>query len=652
MQPQVPSITYFWTSDRYRTLMKNGLWSLVRSPNTSNQLISTVCHTKRSPAMFKTFWSSGSINSQDELLCRMDSEERAARFRHAARGLEMAMNDDVVQAESIFRVYDDVFHQAGRAFVVFFQAALSFDKEEMRASSDLLEATLTKLDTELSCATADPGSRFPPGSDFNCCIANVLLQLAIVGFLSGHISDAIRAAFRLKRAYNIFQLLHTHMHKTGVNIASLKHISESTECAINSYPGKHPDNQEHTAENTNLSFTDFCVACGTNAGFGILSLVVSLMPPRMARILRIIGFTGNTEDALSTLWDVVNAPNMYGAIALLCMFAYYGGLLALCDITEGTDAALQTLSMILDGARTRYPASAIWMLQTAKLKQQGGNIYGCIDILMVLKVTPEMKQVEALRQYELGISYLLTLQWQKAADQFILVEQMNDWSKSLYHFIIGACYVELYLTTGLKTQAKDAQFHLIKASNIYKRKFMGKELPLEVYVKRKVLKWQSRSPNKLLLDGISFSPILEYFHLFNFWRYMHNDAREQCQKIAARPGAFEDTLDERLPRQLVACAIRRNTKDWTCFDIIGPCSSISKGAYHGLAFPETWAIPYAQYEYAACFWHKQGIAAEAEVRHWLEKAMKFGESEHGQRLAIRLSTALRTLDRAKADVSN
>lgn len=43
------------------------------------------------------------------------------------------------------------------------------------------------------------------------------------------------------------------------------------------------------------------------------------------------------------------------------------------------------------------------------------------------------------------------------------------------------------------------------------------------------------------------------------------------------------------------------------------------------------------------------MRSESEVRYWIEKAKSFGESELGQRLSIRLSTALNTLEQAKVE---
>lgn len=604
--------------------------------------------------IFRKIWARGEETPLPGALSQMTIQEQAARLRHATSGLESAMNDDILRAEAIFQAHDDCFHDTGKVLLAFFEAALAFDKKEIIACAALLDRTLARLENELSCSKPDTESKLPAGSEFSCCIATVLLQLTITGFMSGSIGDAMKAVFRLKRAYRISQTLYNHMLEVHVNMTMCAAVTyrtlgdKSAEVLLGESQAGKPLARDGSID-AKLSEKDMCIASAATTGYGLLSLMISLIPASVSRILSIVGFHNDKEESLALLRDAVNAPNLQGAITLLALLTYYGGILALADISEDTAPNLKRLSSYLVAVRCRYPQGAIWRLQEAKLEQLQGNVTSCIGSLEALKITPQMKQIEVLRVYELGVSYLLTFQWQKAADQFTIVEQLNDWSRSQYHFIIGACHLELYFATKVDMHTEKAERHLVRAAKECKRKIMGREVPLEVYVKHKVAKWQSRSLGNPLIDGISMSPIFEYFHLFNFWTHMQNDTRGQCLRLLSRQDSMPDSFDDQLSRQLVTCAIKRNMQDWTCFEIINHCSTVMKSAYKAIPYTETWAIPYAQYEHAVCYWNRDGIKSRSDIRHWLEKATSFGESEHGQRLAIRLNTATDTLNRAEVD---
>lgn len=614
--------------------------------------------------MLSRLWGASPAEPPQRSLSRMGFVERSERLRKALKALEMVMNDDVPGAKAILEEHDDAFYLTARASTAFYQAALSFNKNDLIVSADQLRKALGTLEIEYSYATLDFVSQFPRGSEYECSIANTLLQLAIIGFLSESVGESMKAVFKLKRAYKIFSTLYGHMKEHGVYIPleddsqlrpdadnsqlrrAASMISAQESVTLKHINTSHMD--QATGVHTTLNSIDYFVACNITSGYGLLSLIISLVPPTVSRVLSIVGFLGDRQDALSVYWKGAFAANFQGSIALLALLTYYGGLMAMCDIGENTDTQLAQLNPMLISARSRYPASAIWALQSAKMQQQSGDMNGSIDVLQSLTSKSNTKQIESLRCFELGNSYLLTLQWERAVDCFTRLEQANDWSKSHYHFVIGSCFTELYRATNSQEYATKADYHLLTATTSSKRKIMGKSNPLEVYMKRKVTKWQTRSKNHGLISGMTVSPILEYFHLFNFWKRMTRNSQESCLKIAGVRGSIDDSADDTLSRQLMVSALQRNLKDWTCFDTIRPASLLSRNDLRD-AHAEIWALPWVYYEQAACWWSRDGMRSESEVRYWIEKAKSFGESELGQRLSIRLSTALNTLEQAKVE---
>ena len=254
-----------------------------------------------------------------------------------------------------------------------------------------------------------------------------------------------------------------------------------------------------------------------------------------------------------------------------------------------------------------------------------------------------MKQVEAWRMYDLAFAYLTTLQWQKAADCFVKVEAGSEWSKGMYHYLIGSCYYELYIETKDSEYARKADERLSRVSaETGKKKVMGKELPMELFIRRKCAKWQTRC-GKGMVQGITVSPIMEMCHIYNLWKKMTNELRVECQGLVQRHGSLEDSQDDQLTRQLLTAALQRHMKDWKAFDSIAPATSNTRATFTDIPHAETWAIPYAYHEQAACYWARDGMSAAAEIRSWLEKVKHFGESEFEDALSMKLTTAQQAL---------
>lgn len=605
--------------------------------------------------MLKRFW--GRDVGSSVSLVSMTVDAREGRLLNASKALEMLMDEDFEGADIILGEHDDAFHLAGRALSLFIKAISSFDKEEITDATRHLEIALAACESEASHTKTLPDSRFTGGSELGVTIALLLLQLSITGFMSESMTEAVKAVWKMRRSYNILYGLNHHLTIHNITLDTKHNVHTPSEKfgEVGNSDKVDPGDRRVKRVTTNqlnlaagmhseLGQTDHFVACSTLAGYGMISLIISITPPAVSRILSVIGFKGSKVQALEDLWAVADAPNILGAMALLGLLSYHVAIAASCDIMPDETVQNKRLSDVLDATIARYPNSTIFKLQKAKLLGQIGNLQTSITLLETITADSQLKQVRTLKLYDLGFAYIATQQWEKAIDRFTSIESKDIWSKAVFHYIVGSCFVELYRDTGDTVFADQAQIHLQEApGEAGKKKVMGKELSLEVYIKRKVSKWRVRAAGKPFVEVITVSPILEFCHLFNYWKKMGHNQQLRCLALLGRSSKTADTLDDRLTRLLVSASLKRRSSNWQALEDLAEATSISLPELKSAPHTEIWAVPFTYYEYAACLWQRDGRKNFTEVRKWLEKAKNFGSSEMDQLLAVRLTVALQTI---------
>jgi len=93
--------------------------------------------------------------------------------------------------------------------------------------------------------------------------------------------------------------------------------------------------------------------------------------------------------------------------------------------------------------------------------------------------TSVFPQADALLVFELAWVYLSQRRYENAAKTFIHMTEINTWSHATYYFIAAGCYWSL-------GKFEEAQ-NLLEATpaQIDKRKIGNKDLPTEVFIKKK-----------------------------------------------------------------------------------------------------------------------------------------------------------------------
>ena len=154
---------------------------------------------------------------------------------------------------------------------------------------------------------------------------------------------------------------------------------------------------------TNLNTVDSFISSSSNMAYGIMKLVVSLVPPAFATLLKIVGFQGDREKGLESLWWAAGEHNIYGAFSGIVIFGYYNFIIGSSDIKPDIDSTTtERLGMLLADMRKRHPRSRLWELEEARMRASERKLEESRDMLIKSSNSP-LKQIEALKQFELCI---------------------------------------------------------------------------------------------------------------------------------------------------------------------------------------------------------------------------------------------------------
>ncbi|KKP04185.1 hypothetical protein THAR02_03703 [Trichoderma harzianum] len=291
---------------------------------------------------------------------------------------------------------------------------------------------------------------------------------------------------------------------------------------------------------------DKFIHSGANMCFGVLLLILSLIPPAFSRILSIVGFHGDRSRAVKMLWKSAAHSNINGAVAGMMLLAYYNGLLGAADIlpaqqdydadAEAVGPPIEKCEKLLAEMRARYPDSRLWRVDEARMLANERKLTEALDLLKTGKES-KMKQVAALNNFELSLNCMFSYDWELMRSSFLKCLEVNDWSPSMYYYMAGCASLELYrnaVHSGDKDEArrqknKTEEYYRKAPTVIGKKRLMARQLPLETFLQRKIQKWEDRAKalGIDLADAIGSSPALEMCYVWNGQKRMGTEQLEK-----------------------------------------------------------------------------------------------------------------------------
>ncbi|TID15022.1 hypothetical protein CANINC_004693 [Pichia inconspicua] len=351
--------------------------------------------------------------------------------------------------------------------------------------------------------------------------------------------------------------------------------------------------------NPQVSSVDEYIHSGVNLCFGILQVVLSLIPPAIGKVLSVVGFKGSREAGLRMVWNAAQERNIHGGIGLLALLVFYDGPFQFTDVDFDIPSSKETLNASTDDftnlqriksnisikskkelahdkmelekiatqghaetllhpgeklvkvllhSRALFPHSNLWLLQESRMLASRGRLQEAVD-LMDTATESQMKQVDALLGFDRCMILVFMHNFDRAAQDFLKLIDINSYSHALYTWFAASCYLEAYrmCKTGLIIPSSDvnpskvddyaklAEKYFHQAPKLIgKKKFLSKIPPFEKFISRKYKEIQETQRKNLKLsfiDCIQSSPVHELAYFWNGYNRMSKECLELSIKL-------------------------------------------------------------------------------------------------------------------------
>ena len=423
---------------------------------------------------------------------------------------------------------------------------------------------------------------------------------------------------------------------------------------------------------------DVFIHSGANLCFGLLLVMISMIPPAFSKLLFIIGFQGDKERGIRMLWQASKFHNINGAMAGLIVLGYYNTFVGFSDIIPDSDPSdrnsiegypKERCAALLADMRSRHPKSHLWLLEEARMQASNRHLSTAISLLEGSTRSP-LKQVEAIEMFEKSLEAMYMHDYALCAKSFVACVDLNNWSHALYYYIAGSANVELY-RQHKRTDPKAAKVYAEKATELLKlapkhagkKKFMARQLPFDIFVTRKIHKWESRAHDWRLpfVDAVGVSPVEEMIFFWNGYKRMDPS---QLQASLDRLNWSEssnlswsrESHDEKAILAVLRAATLRNLTQYDEAKLLlrTEVLSVDPAELKG-GLKDDWMAPAAHYEMGANCWMQRGAAARKgsgvdvqgkwvrECETWIEKAARWEKYELDARIGVKIATARSTL---------
>ncbi|OAE35092.1 hypothetical protein AXG93_763s1260 [Marchantia polymorpha subsp. ruderalis] len=220
-------------------------------------------------------------------------------------------------------------------------------------------------------------------------------------------------------------------------------------------------------------------------GFGGFSLAISMLPPKLLRLLSVLGFPCNRQAGLNSIDQSLRGGGLRSSVAGVLLLSYHVVLPAFFSIPQEREQHVQEAERVLTMLQDLFPSSFFLSFYRGRLQRLKGDLQGSIEWFMKLDkgldLQPESKffKVRHAWVYELGLSHMMKLEWETAERYWTELQEDSVWSPAFFAYVHAACLC-------MRGETKAAADNFSKVKGLMRGMFSGRILAEEQYASRKI----------------------------------------------------------------------------------------------------------------------------------------------------------------------
>ncbi|CAJ0867945.1 10546_t:CDS:2 [Entrophospora sp. SA101] len=447
----------------------------------------------------------GLVDQQSDLLVDprkvlLSASEQEKEDERMWQGVQAFFCNKYSEANDIFSEKADIDPLYALAITTFDENDISLAIENLKMAEKLASAQIQILKSNNSPG-ASISKMFQSGFGYfgannkiymtNAQIRNTVIQaesvllIALIQLLQESMVSYVKAGLNLRKGYKNYETVWNEINRPGFNTPLDKHTQG-----------------------------------GIEFGYGTCNLVLSFLPGKIIRIISAIGYRGNRELGLELLDAALKGRGIRSPLASLLFAASYSIMTSFAPSVLGSDNIPKAESYIRDALK-QFPGSDFFSFfegRNLRLKREIDASTSSFKSVNHSLSTGFGAELRRLCDYELGMNYSMTLQWDNALECFNNLANENYWSPAFFRYFQAACLEML--------NRKDEAIALYKeVPTLSVRKFGGRQILVEQYVTRKVKQYTSKDFKNTLLPG------LEILLIWNGFASMKEQSLITCLEI-------------------------------------------------------------------------------------------------------------------------
>lgn len=425
----------------------------------------------------------------------------------AREGINKLLNNNFDEAFKLFQQHKDespLMH-AGYSFVYFMQGLMSFEEEQMDKALKALEETEKKCEVgdgfvksikkKFSKKKRREGQQISVEDRIQrqVIVGDALLYQAILVFTGQDIPSYIRGGWLLRKAWKIYEKLYKEVTnlrenpkmKKSASKASITSDKSKTSLSSNSVSTDGPiDDNDNEIPKEVLDRLQGAV----NFGYGTFQICISMIPPKILKVIEFLGFEGDREIGLKALNYTSDSDAMNAPLATLGLLWYHTVLRPFfaLDGANGYDAGCNDAEKLIEMKDGQFPNSCLFLFFRGRIHRLRKQTDLSLKMYNeAYKAADGQKELELMCLYEIGWCNMMRLNWREGLAAFTRLRKETKWSKCYYTYMEAVCLGGMGDIKGAYDLFKEVPGLLKKKNN-----------QIEAYVSRRAEKMKKNPPTQ------------------------------------------------------------------------------------------------------------------------------------------------------------